>query len=161
MVEHQSLVNLVYHFKKFLGIENDDRMCQFANISFDASIEEIAKCLLNGATLYPVSTNVIYDYKLFKEFLNTHEITMATLPPTYLKHFERSDFPSLKRLIVAGSASTKELIEPWEDIYINAYGPTENTVGATMWKFNKEEILNTVPIGKPINNTKAYILNTD
>jgi tyrocidine synthetase III len=51
MVEHEGVANLVYHFKEYLEIKEKDRMGQFASIAFDASIEEITKCLLKWGDL--------------------------------------------------------------------------------------------------------------
>ncbi|WP_198042723.1 non-ribosomal peptide synthetase, partial [Oceanobacillus sp. AG] len=159
MVEHEGLANLVYHFKEYLEIKEKDRMGQFASIAFDASIEEITKCLLNGATLYIIPEEVIYNYHSFENYINQNQITILTLPPTYLRHLNGKSLKSIRFLVSAGSASTKELVELWGEKYVNAYGPTEATIGATMWKPIKYNQYNTVPIGKPVGNKSIYILN--
>ncbi|MEN1970674.1 amino acid adenylation domain-containing protein, partial [Lentibacillus sp. N15] len=159
MVEHEGVANLVYHFKEHLEIKEKDRMGQFASIAFDASIEEVTKCLLNGASLYIIPQEVIYDYHFFENYINRNRITILTLPPTYLRHLKSKGLATIRFLVTAGSASSKELVELWESVYVNAYGPTEATIGATMWKPTKNDQYNVVPIGKPMGNKSIYILN--
>ncbi|MEF7671729.1 AMP-binding protein, partial [Bacillus thuringiensis] len=68
----------------------------------------------------------------------------------------------LRILTTGGSASNTEIIKKIDENcrYINAYGPTENTVLATHWECVLNDIIpDKIPIGKPILNTKVYILN--
>lgn len=52
MLEHRGLVSLKSMFADRLGINQDDRIVQFASLSFDASCWEVFKALYFGATLY-------------------------------------------------------------------------------------------------------------
>ncbi|MDQ1354002.1 MAG: hypothetical protein QG657_4311, partial [Acidobacteriota bacterium] len=61
MIEHRGLVNLNYYFKMRIGIMESDRVLQFANIAFDASIWEIFMTLLNGAALFMITPAIIGD----------------------------------------------------------------------------------------------------
>ncbi|MEN1970683.1 amino acid adenylation domain-containing protein, partial [Lentibacillus sp. N15] len=158
MVEHEGVANLVYHFKEHLEIKEKDRMGQFASIAFDASIEEVTKCLLNGASLYIIPKEVIYDYHYFENYINQNQITILTLPPAYLRHLN-NNLDSIRHIVAVGDVSSRDLIESWRDVYINGYGPTETTIGATMWKPTKNDQYNIVPIGKPMGNKSVYILN--
>ncbi|KOS00727.1 non-ribosomal peptide synthetase, partial [Paenibacillus polymyxa] len=106
--------------------------------------------------------DIINDYRRFEEYLNENEITIATLPPPYLANLDPEKVTSLKKVIAAGSASTPELLKKWSNriSYINAYGPTETTVCATVWKADDCETADkSVPIGKPITNTRVFIVD--
>jgi amino acid adenylation domain-containing protein/thioester reductase-like protein/non-ribosomal peptide synthase protein (TIGR01720 family) len=162
MIEHQGIASLKVFFEESLEIKADDRIIQFASSSFDASVWEIFMSLLAGATLYIVPRGIIHDYNKFEEFLNRNKITVATLPPTYLANLNPEKITSLKKVIAAGSATTIDLYHKWKDKveYINAYGPTETTICATVWRANTKEIkYNSVPIGKPIANMQVYIVD--
>ncbi|PGV75242.1 non-ribosomal peptide synthetase [Bacillus cereus] len=161
MVEHHGLCNLKEYFKEKIKMSEEDRVLQFASLSFDAACWEILMSLLIGSSLYIPKKQTILDYQLFIKYMNENKITMALLPPTYLSQIKPSDLPSLEKLITGGSAPTLELIEKWRKYvtYINAYGPTEDSIMTTVWIGNEEFEGSTVPIGRPIANHNVYILN--
>ncbi|MDY8021009.1 non-ribosomal peptide synthetase [Paenibacillus polymyxa] len=162
MVEHRGVINLQHFFEEKWGVGESDRMLQFASSSFDASVWEIFTILLGGGTLYLVSRDIINNLNEFARFINENQITIALLPPTYLAGIEPDRLPALKKLVTGGSAITKELVTRWKDSveYMNAYGPSESSVIATAWTYREEEMGNaTVPIGKPIANTRIYIMD--
>mgnify|MGYP005834128821 CR=1 FL=1 len=164
MVEHRGVANLKIFFRDSFNITQADRIMQFASSSFDASVWEIFMALLAGAALYIVPGDVINNYEEFEEFINRNEITAATLPPTYLANINPERVNTLKTLITAGSAANLELLKKWGNklSYVNAYGPTETTICATVWQNTGTGIMyNSIPIGKPINNTRVYILSKD
>ncbi|PEU19242.1 MULTISPECIES: non-ribosomal peptide synthetase [unclassified Bacillus (in: firmicutes)] len=162
MVEHQGIENLKVYFENQLGITQQDRIIQFASFSFDASVWELFMALLSGATSYLVPKEVINNYSLFEQYMNHNSITVATLPPTYVQQLNPTRITTLRKLITAGSATNYELIHKWHPHveYINAYGPTETTVCATTWTYREmEQSYRSVPIGGPILNTQALILD--
>jgi len=139
-----------------------DRVVQFANPSFDASVWEIYVALLNGAVLCLTSGNIIRGYDKFLHFMNDACITVALLPPVYATHFENVEMKSLRLLVTGGSAANREMVERWRKKlqYVNAYGPTESTVISTMWIANKRgPAVDIIPIGPPIGNIKVFIVD--
>jgi len=163
MMEHKGLANVKCTLQEIVGVNSSDSTVQFASSSFDASVWEIAMGILTGGTLYIVEKETIGDYEKFVEFINKNNITIATLPPTYITNIEPSDVKSLRTLITAGSATNFDLVRKWKDavVYINGYGPTESTVCATLYRVKDDfEKHASVPIGKPIFNTKIFILDS-
>ncbi|MDD4111509.1 MAG: amino acid adenylation domain-containing protein [Herbinix sp.] len=162
MAENRGLANLQAFFRQQLGVTNQDRILQFANVSFDASVWESFMAMLTGATLYIVDRDTILNNQRFEEYMNENDITIATLPPTYMQNLIPDHIKSLRKLITAGSASNFEIVNEWSSKveYYNAYGPTETTVCATIWKSEADlKKYNSVPIGKPISNMKCYIVD--
>jgi acyl-CoA synthetase (AMP-forming)/AMP-acid ligase II len=98
---------------------------------------------------------------------------MVTLPPSILSAVPAAELPALRTLITAGEACRPDLIAAWKDgrTLINAYGPTEATVCSTFTAYHENGKPNeatsrhidrrssTVPIGKPLTNTQAFILD--
>ncbi|PJI09448.1 MULTISPECIES: hybrid non-ribosomal peptide synthetase/type I polyketide synthase [Clostridium] len=162
MIKHSGISNLKVMFKNDIKVQENDRVLQFASFAFDASVLEITMSLLNGAQLNIVSKEVINNYLKFEDYLNNNKITIAILPPTYLNSMDNNEIKTLRILITGGSAIKKELLNKWSNKvkYINAYGPTETTICSTIWHYsdNAKE-LDTVPIGRPINNLNAYVVN--
>ncbi|NEO47604.1 MAG: AMP-binding protein, partial [Moorea sp. SIO4A3] len=79
--------------------------------------------------------------------------------PSALAVMPTEELPSLKTIVVAGEACPPELISYWSvgRQFVNAYGPSESTVCATMAECSPE--CSVPPIGRPISNTKIYILD--
>ncbi|WP_026475839.1 non-ribosomal peptide synthetase [Alkaliphilus transvaalensis] len=163
MVEHAGVANLTTLWKQQFLITEEDRILQFASSSFDASVWDIFMTLLLGAQLYLIPSDVIKDSSRFEEYLIKNKITTATLPPTYLSSLIPENLTSLKRVISAGSALNKEIMDQWrrDMVIINAYGPTEGTICSTMIFGDEIGNRSTVPIGKPLPNIKAYIVSAD
>ncbi|MDR4329602.1 non-ribosomal peptide synthetase, partial [Bacillus pseudomycoides] len=162
MVEHHGLCNLKSVMYDTLQMNEQDKVVQFASLSFDASIWEIFTSLFFGATLYIPSKSVILDYHLFNHFMNENKITTATLPPAYATYLEPTQIPFLRKLITAGSSSSIQLVNKWRGhvMYVNAYGPTEDSICSTVWTSrDKLSGNNSIPIGRPIHNHQVYIMD--
>jgi len=171
MIEHRGVVSLVKNVD-YVDINSDDTFIQFADIAFDAATFEIYGALLNGSRLYiPYSTKeLISDFNLFYKILITQNVTILWLTKTLFDHLLLTDeriFKNLKYLLVGGEALNRDLIikllnspNPPSKV-INGYGPTENTTFSCTLDINQINIsnTNTIPIGVPLTNRKAYILD--
>uniref|UniRef100_UPI00047D5D9F non-ribosomal peptide synthetase n=1 Tax=Clostridium akagii TaxID=91623 RepID=UPI00047D5D9F len=162
MISHLGVSNLKVLFKNEMQICEGDRILQFASFSFDASVWEITMALLNGAQLNIPQKETTMNYIKFQDYLNSNKITVATLPPAYLNSLDSTEVKTLRLLITAGSSIDKKLLNKWSNKvkYINAYGPTEVTICSSIWHYNDNVAkLDAVPIGKPINNLRTYIVD--
>ncbi|MBW4667896.1 MAG: amino acid adenylation domain-containing protein [Cyanomargarita calcarea GSE-NOS-MK-12-04C] len=158
MVEHQSFVNMAKAQINAFGIQATDRVLQFANASFDASLSEIFMALFCGATLVLIDKATIKDQKQFLAYLEEQKVTVATFPPAYLRALEQPDFKHLRVMITAGEApQTEDACYYAQKLkYFNAYGLTETAVCAT---YSQVDGYVTV-MGKPIPNTAVYLLDS-
>ncbi len=163
MLEHRGIASLQVVWSSDFGIGPGDRVVQFASASFDASVWELMMSLLTGAELHIPTKETIYDVEQFVQYVHEHEVTVATLPPMYLSMAQPEQLSGLRLIITAGSAITPELAERTSRLtrYMNAYGPSETTICATVWEAPAGVQLSetSVPIGKPIANTRIYIVD--
>ncbi|PSB59547.1 non-ribosomal peptide synthetase, partial [Chamaesiphon polymorphus] len=159
MVTHRGLGNLVAVQQELLQVTPQSKVVQFASLSFDASVWEICMALGNGATLYLGSRDTLLPGADLQQFLQTHSITHALLPPSALAVMPQNDFPHLQHLVVGGEACPAPLIDRWAPgrHFYNAYGPTEATVVGTIAICQPQ--MGQPPIGRPLTNTTAYILD--
>lgn len=159
LIKHSGVVNLSSSVSKPLGISIDSKVLQFASCSFDASVWEIFTTLLNGATLCLVQRDNEFINNL-SNILRENTINVVTLPPTILKSIQSDNLPNLKTVVSAGESCTKDIINKWSlgRYFLNAYGPTESTVCATLTDCLTPK--STITIGKPINNINIYIVNS-
>ncbi|SDQ31306.1 non-ribosomal peptide synthetase [Pseudovibrio sp. Tun.PSC04-5.I4] len=161
MVEHRGLLNLVKEQASFFQIDDQSRVLQFASLGFDASISEILVSLCSGAQLHFALDGTLLAGEALQHIVRDRCISHITLPPSLASHMRPQDYESLKVLVVAGEAMQWALVERWSSnvVLINAYGPTENTVCATLYQCNGITASSgTVPIGKPIAKVDVRIL---
>ncbi|MBA4602106.1 non-ribosomal peptide synthetase [Thermoactinomyces mirandus] len=156
MVEHRNLCNLVLIAKPY-GIHENTRVLQFASVSFDASVAEVFPTLVTGATLYLEEKMVLLNQLV--QYLREKRISNVTLPPSVLKSVSYGELPDLKTIISAGETCSPDLVNKWGAgrTFINAYGPTEATVCATIAKYH--DSVSETSIGKPFFNQQVYIVN--
>ncbi len=160
-INHYSLCNLALSQITAFNIKTTSRILQFAAVSFDAMVSEWTTALLSGARLQLLTSNMISADELINT-INHYQISHITLTPSYLKLLPQIDMPSLTTLILAGEHNDNTLIKQWRNKLqlFNAYGPSEATVCATYANLSASTTIFPNLIGKPINNTRIYILNS-
>jgi amino acid adenylation domain-containing protein len=162
MIEHAGVINLAQAQIALFNISPTSRILQFASIGFDASIFEIVMAFASGAALYVLGEDDRRSANGFSSYLSRNKITHATLPPAMLKgHLELESLSNLTTLVLAGEEPPYALIRAIDKNVrvFNAYGPTEDTVWATTWLRPEDFHGTLVPIGRPISNTRIYLLD--
>ncbi|AZK48669.1 non-ribosomal peptide synthetase [Paenibacillus lentus] len=155
MVEHRSLVNLsLWHIQHY-EVTAKDRSTKYAGSGFDASVWEIFPYLVAGSTIYIIDQAIRYEIEEVRSFFNNHEITISFLPTQFAEQFMKLECPSLRWLLIGGDKA--QFIQNKSYRITNNYGPTENTVVATSYTVQPGD--QRIPIGRPIANNRAYILN--
>ncbi|WP_342417692.1 amino acid adenylation domain-containing protein [Paenibacillus sp. FSL R10-2782] len=165
VVEHQSVVRLVRN-TDYVPFDESIRMLQTCAFVFDVSTFEIWGALLNGGQLVLVHKDDLLDASKLKETIRDHRITMMWLTTPLFNQLSQQDsklFGEVKYLLVGGDVLSAPHINrvlrdnPDMNI-INGYGPTENTTFSTTYHITEEQ-LDSVPIGRPIRNSTAYVVD--
>ncbi|MFC5325419.1 AMP-binding protein, partial [Bradyrhizobium oligotrophicum] len=162
MIEHRGFVNLTRAQIDVFETHQHSRIVQFASLSFDASASEIVMTLCSGAELHLLGNGEHRDATALLDYFTDHHVTHATLPPALLQgRTDLARLAELEVLVLAGELPRAELMEalPHHVTVLNAYGPTEATVCATAWRRPADFVAGVVPIGRPIANTKIYVLD--
>ncbi|MBD2625735.1 non-ribosomal peptide synthetase [Trichormus variabilis] len=172
-IEHRSLVNFVQAAVAEYEISSQDRILQFASLSFDAACEEIFSTLVQGATLVLRTDEMIATIPKFLEQCNQNSISVLDLPTAFwhllmaeLSTSELTLPASLRLVIIGGEKVLPDKVNTWRQRVtgvrlVNSYGPTETTVVATVCELAETEELvnNELTIGRPISNVQTYILD--
>ncbi|SMO96929.1 amino acid adenylation domain-containing protein, partial [Chryseobacterium rhizoplanae] len=161
MIEHTSVVNLIEEIRGIYNFCEMGRFSAYTSYVFDVSVSEFFSALLYGNELHLLDEHTKKDINLVKDYLLTHEITHAYLPPVMLSLLPHYDFPSLQTLMYAGEPGDGETVKYWslyKNIY-NLYGPTEATIYAT-YKQIRHHDSNPLNIGVPLGNTSVYVLDS-
>jgi amino acid adenylation domain-containing protein len=169
-VEHRSIVRLVKQ-SNYVEIGTGDRFLQFAPVSFDASTFEIWACLLNGACLllFPPGTPSIEE---LVQFVEQKSVTVMWLTAGLFHQvvdLECYRLAGVRKLLAGGdvlsTVHVRKLLEQAPQTHlINGYGPTENTTFSCCYRMARGQayqIIDSVPIGSPITNTRAYVLDAN
>ena len=154
MVEHRSLINLCYWHNRRYEVTENDNATKYAGFGFDASVWEIFPYILKGATLFIIPEELRLDIIDLNEYYNKNNITISFLPTQICEQFEKVDNKSLRYLLTG--ADKLRLYTKKSYKLVNNYGPTESTVVTTSFVVDKQ--YTNIPIGKPIDNCKVYIL---
>ncbi|MCU1323501.1 MAG: putative linear pentadecapeptide gramicidin synthetase LgrB [Acidobacteriaceae bacterium] len=157
---HRGVTNLAYAQAKQFDIALGRRVLQFASLSFDASVSEIFSTLLTGATLVVARSHEILPGPSLRETLQRGKVNVVTLPPSVLAVQDSTHLPELNTVVSAGESLPSSVVAAWKTNFrkvINAYGPSETTVCASLGECIS---VAAVPgIGRPIDNMQVYVLD--
>ena len=159
MVPHRALS----HFLQFIADEwrlsAESRISCHAPFAFDASIEDLYPVLTVGGTVCIVPEDATKDLHLLHQFITDNRITGGCFT-TQLGQMLLDEYPDLPvdYLVVGGERMTKN--PSCHCRLINTYGPTEFTVDATWYELELERQYDNIPIGRPLHNQTAYIIDS-
>ncbi len=158
-IPHRGPVNLAIAQRATFDIGPDDRILQFVSPSFDVSVWDILLALANGAALVLLPEGT---HPADRSGVSTG-LTHIALSPSVLARWAPQDFPGLRVCVSLGEPCPAGLAERWaaDTRFVNAYGPTEITVIATVADVATGPLNRPPSIGRPITNTQAYLLDTD
>ncbi|HVQ92284.1 MAG TPA: amino acid adenylation domain-containing protein [Mycobacteriales bacterium] len=159
VIAHTGLASFAAAEIERFDVRPGDRVLEFSSPSFDASVLELCMSLPAGAALVVPPPGPLLGQQL-ADVLAANKVTHALIPPAALATVPAADLTEFRGLIVGGDACTAELVQRWAPgrQMINAYGPTESTVVAT-WSAPLVPGPSAPPIGRPILNTRAYVLD--
>jgi len=164
VIARRSLLNLCRAMAETYGITEQDRILQFASLSFDMSVEEIFPYLLAGAGIV-IREDADIEVDKFYRVVIDNGVTILNIPPQFYRVIsalepERQQqlFSRLRLIAFGGEALPETTLQAVRDNNVrifNAYGPTEYTVNAAIAELSAGQRLT---IGKPIANTRLYVL---
>ncbi len=172
LLTHGGLVNHNVAASQLFGMTPADRMAQFASISFDIAVEEIFPTWIAGGALVVREEDASLAVGDFLRWVDEKRVTALDLPTAYWHELVRElsesklSLPkSLRIVIVGGEKASSAALTTWRKVagprirWVNTYGPTETSVIVTSFEPKaSDEIPAVLPIGRPIANTRIYIL---
>ncbi|WP_208859776.1 non-ribosomal peptide synthetase, partial [Xanthomonas prunicola] len=162
MVSHQSVVARLHALIDTYGLSAQDRVLQFATLSFDASVEEVFGALCSGATLV-LRDDSWLDTERFWQHCANAGITVVDLPTRFWAELcaHSLQIPDcVRQVIIGGEALTPAMRQTWvqgaHTALLDTYGPTEAIVVATA-----QAVAADTPtgIGRPLAGTQAHVLD--
>ncbi len=168
LLHHRGLVNRLRAGQSAYNLSAFDRVMHKASFSFDASLWEIFWPLTVGARLVLAQPGGQQDSTYLAQAVERHGVTVMHFVPSMLRVFlEEPDLESkcfsLRRMFCGGEVLPVELVNRFFErlgaSLHNQYGPTETSVNVLYWTCRRDEQPYTIPIGRPFDNIRLYVLD--
>ncbi|MCG8348800.1 MAG: amino acid adenylation domain-containing protein, partial [Chloroflexales bacterium] len=176
MIEHGAFADHCRDILRYYELTPDDGVLQFASLNFDASLEQIIPTLMAGAKLV-LRGPELWNPADFHHNVAVYDLTVINPPTAYWHQLtqewaaapEQVPVDRLRLVIAGGDAMRPESVELWRQLpvrtarLLNAYGPTETTITATIYEVplatSDAPMLRALPIGRPLANRFVYVLD--
>ncbi|MFE3828673.1 amino acid adenylation domain-containing protein [Streptomyces sp. NPDC059092] len=166
-VPHHGVVNQLDWMQEEFSLDSTDRILQKTSFGFDVSVWELFWPLLNGAGMVLTRPGGHRDPEYLTELIGRERVTVVQFVPSMLRTFldggavERCT--GLRAVLCIGEALPAVVRDRFQaalavPLY-NLYGPTEASIAVTSWSCDPARDGATVPIGRPIRNIRAYVLD--
>ena len=164
MVENRSVVRLVKN-TNFIQLTGEEVLLSTGAVSFDATTFEYWAMLLNGGTLVMCSKETLLNDDRLVETVRNNKVDTMWFTSGWLNQLVEKNLPvsdGLKTILAGGDKLSPVHISALKGHYpalaiVNGYGPTENTTFSLTYPV--QTVSDRIPIGKPINNSTAYIIS--
>ncbi|WP_331691318.1 non-ribosomal peptide synthase/polyketide synthase [Pseudomonas sp. ZY71] len=168
--EHTAVVNRLLWMQDAYPLTAADTVLQKTPFSFDVSVWEFFWPLMTGARLVMAQPGGHKDPLYLSEIIKQERITTLHFVPSmldvFLAHGDTERCSELRQVMCSGEALPGSLVRRFKrqlpgTALHNLYGPTEAAVDVTAWNCAGplERTPDNTPIGKPIANTRMYILD--
>ncbi|HEU0053830.1 MAG TPA: amino acid adenylation domain-containing protein, partial [Longimicrobium sp.] len=165
MVAHRAIVRLVVD-NKYAAFGPDDRVAFAANPAFDATTMEVWAPLVNGGTIVVIDQDTLLDPLAMARVLEAEGVTALFITTAVFNRYAEAIPGALARLrfLLTGGESSDPAsfarVLGESGTVIHCYGPTETTTFAITHEVRHvEEGARTIPLGRPIGNTRVYLLD--
>jgi amino acid adenylation domain-containing protein len=174
-VEHHSLVNRLCWMQKKYPIDEKDTILHKTSFTFDVSVWEIFWWSIVGARVCLLVPGGEKDPGTIVDTVVRNRVTVMHFVPSmlnaFLDYLHEDDntwrLAGLKQVFCSGEALNVSQVKRFDDLLsgknstglANLYGPTEATIDVSYFNCFTQNDLNLIPIGKPIDNIRLYILD--
>nr|QEO74053.1 condensation domain-containing protein [uncultured bacterium] len=179
VIPHRAIANHMRWMLERFPLRASDRVLQKTPFSFDASVWEFYAPLLVGAQLVMARPGGHRDGAYLTSVMAEQEVTILQVVPSLLSVLIEEEglreCRSLRRVFCGGEALTAQLVAAFDERVhsagmdvelVNLYGPTEACIDATYWVSDDAAGVSgeeaggwSVPIGRPVANLQAYVLD--
>ncbi len=165
MINNYNLINFLFGINENIKISKEENVVSITTISFDIFGLEIWLTFLNGAKLVLSNEKEQLDSSLLNSLCIKNNVDIIQTTPTKLRLLTSDNnnleyIKNMKKVLLGGETLPEDYIKKLKKItnssIINVYGPTETTIWSTIKDITKT---NEITAGKPIQNTKLYILD--
>ena len=156
-LEQYGIVNYCYAYADLISMQASDRIVAYANYGFDVHMMDIYPPMTVGASVYILPDDMRYDLAAMHDYMEENGITVGFMTTTIATQMA-SLFPSTTLRVFAGGGEKMPPITPPANYrFINFYGPTETSIGATC--YDVKNYFEGEYIGRPLPGYKVYVVD--
>ncbi|MFN4266565.1 MAG: amino acid adenylation domain-containing protein [Aquabacterium sp.] len=168
MNAHEGIVNRLQWMQEEYQLCAQDKVIQKTPYSFDVSVWEFFWPLMTGATVVVAKPDGHRDASYLKQLIQDEGVTFLHFVPSMLRLFLEEPglqaLRSIRQVVCSGEALPIDAVNKFFELIPHAqlgnlYGPTEAAVDVTCWPCRPNDPRGIVPIGRPIANTRMYVLD--
>jgi amino acid adenylation domain-containing protein len=160
---HRNLVNFLLAMAREPGFTQDDTLCAATTLSFDIAGLELYLPLIVGGRMVITTDEEQHEPNQMWDLIGRSGCNVLQVTPSVLRLLQDTGQDRAVhqlRLFVGGEALplvvARNMAGRCREFW-NLYGPTETTIWSTVARIRPD--LDTVPLGKPIANTRIYVLD--
>ena len=157
VIPQRALTNFVHFIAKRWGLGAHSRIALHSNFAFDAAVEDLFPALTVGGTVFIVPEEARKDIFEMRDFIEKNHINSGCYSTQFGQLLGMDAQLELNYICLGGEAMTS--VPNCRGAVYNTYGPTEFTVDATYYELEKSREYDNIPIGRPLYNCAAYIVN--
>ena len=154
---HGNLVAFCHWYHRYYDLQAEHRVAAYASYGFDACMMDLYPALTCGATVYIIPEEIRLDLIALNEYFEQNRITHSFMTTQVGYQFATSIENHSLKYLSTGGEKLASLVPPKGYKFYNVYGPTECTIFTTTYCV--EEKLKEIPIGKPLDNMRLYIVD--
>lgn len=158
VIPHSALNNFVRFIAKRWKLSEHSRVAPHSTFSFDAAVEDLYPALTVGGRVFVVPEKARKDIFEMRAFIEKNHINGGCYS-TQFGQLLGMDAPLDVDYICVGGEAMTTVPQCRGSVY-NTYGPTEFTVDATYYELDRGRSYRNIPIGRPLYNCAAYVLDT-
>lgn len=172
---HRGAVNAITHARRLFELGESDCLVEYTSIAFDAFTYWVFNLLPNGATLCLMDDTQMRDPEAILRSILSYGATIISCVPSMLRKLSETALSyglqskKLRLIIALGEPLFRKDVELAREAFganirvFNLYGPSECSMIHTSFQVPPNEYLiaDSIPIGRPMDNTRAYVLDKD
>lgn len=163
-ITHEAIVNRILWSQAQYPLVATDRVLHSAQLGFDFAIWELHAPWAAGATVVFPQPDETRDPDALSVCIERHRVTVAHFVPTAFAVFLQQPVrTSLRLVFTGGEALATRLAQKFLALYdatlVNQYGPAEAAIDVTHFRCGTHVDTETIPIGRPIDNTRIHVVN--
>ena len=162
MVSHGNVCNFHLCVADLLGIRADDRLLAVTSLSFDIAGLELFLPLIAGACVFIANRATTMDGTLLGSVLTRNRISVLQGTPSIWRLLKEANWQGPITALCGGEAipaDVEQYLKSLPGNAFNLYGPTETTIWSMIAPIAKDSARPDLHIGRPIWNTKIYLLD--
>ncbi len=167
LIEHHSILNLTTSFIQSYNVNHNDRMLPITSVGSASLVGEVLPILAAGGSLFLTEKNLFLDLDELVSLIDLYDVTILSTIPSLISRLNTNQRKpkNLRLLLSGGETLFIDQINQFSDSVqiVNGYGLSESTVCSTCKTYDttidSSDLI--VSIGKPIINTKIYVLDDE